>query len=224
MIELKRKSFYFKILEKRYCSKLENNKSYDLIKIYSFQDLGKPTIETITRTLNLNEDTSKIFKGFNKNYQKHIKREEREKITVSIKKTKKDYSRFYKGIYKNLTKNKKLRPFKLKYLKQGDLWIAEKEEKWLAGQIIFHDKEIATQSFNVGTKKEYNGNRLITWRAINHYKKLGIVEFNFGGGDNDYKRRFGTFQKKVYIYEIINNKFYGFLRKKYGQIIKWQKK
>jgi len=203
MIKIIRRKFGMKILELRYPNKLIEEKGHDAILIRSFKNLNCSKdwnkTEHITMTIDLTKPLNKIFQRMNKNYQKHIRREEREKIEVSIGEEK-DLKEFYNKLFIKLYKKKNLKIWPYNYLKKGTLWVAKKDNKILSGSIVFSDKDYATQVFTVSEHIEYNGNRFLIWKAVQYYKNKGLKEFNFGGGFSDYKKRFGSYEKPVWNY------------------------
>lgn len=208
MINLIRKKRGFSILEKRYPESLENNKKYSKVIVYSFENLKTKwnKEKTCVMFIDLTKELNDIWKGFKKNYRHHIRKEKKQGIII-MRGVDKDYDKFYEELYLPLCKRKKLKPYSLKYMKQGNLFYSKLDNKMLAGQIIFNDNIYATQSFNAAdTSIEYNGNRSITWYIIKYYKENGAVHFNFGGGESSYKKRFGCEKKDVWIYHIYNNK------------------
>jgi len=207
MIEINRTKFIFKIIEQRYPDSLIFPKEQcNLLKIYSFNKLNiQNSTETKTNTMyiDLTKTEDELWQNMKQNYRKHIKTEENKLITVLLTNKADDFNYFYNKIYIDLCKFRKLKPYPKNYLKQGDLWIAKDNSgKIVSGSIIYNDDKFATQSFTASDKIEYNGNRLLIWTAIKHYKAKGLSHFYFGGGFSDYKSRFGSTEKEVYLYSI----------------------
>ena len=114
MIELIRIKSFLKIKEFRYPEKLIIDNSFDIIKIYSFKNLDKKgwlKESHCTMMVNLLKSNDLLFKDMNKNYQKHIRREEREEIEVSLTNKEEDFLSFYNGVYLNLCRDKKLKKY-----------------------------------------------------------------------------------------------------------------
>jgi len=203
MIRLIRKKLGISILELRYPKELVSEKGYNVIKLYSFKDLKEESWEknpTCTMQIDLSLSKEDLWSSLKKNYRKHIHTEELREIEIKKASESKEFNNFYKKLYIPLCKKKKLKPYPKEYLKQGDLWITKKGLEMLSGSIIFTDKQYATQSFNASKHIEYNGNRKAIWEAIKYYKSQGLKYFNFGGGESDYKRRFGANKVDVWIY------------------------
>jgi lipid II:glycine glycyltransferase (peptidoglycan interpeptide bridge formation enzyme) len=213
MISLNRKKFGMRILELRYPKNLKIQKNMDVMKIYSFIDQEKKGWKknpTNTMMIDLSLNLEILKKNIKKKYRKHIRSEELKKIKISQSL---NFKKFYKKLYLPLCEKNSLTPYPLKYMKQGELWISEKDDKLLSGSIIFSDTKYATQSFTASKHTEYNGNRLLIWTVIKYYKKEGLKYFNFGGGESDYKRRFGSKTKKIWIYTKYISKKAKFLKK-----------
>jgi len=220
MIELIRKKFGLKILELRYVNQLIEEKGFDTVKCYSLKELeeeGWNKTKTCTMQIDLSLTEEELWKNIKKNYRKHIRTEEIKGIKVEKSK---DYHQFYDELYIPLCKTNKLKPYPINYFKQGDLWIAKKDCEILSGSIIFKDAKYATQSFTASNHIEYNGNRLLIWTALKYYKNKGLKYFNFGGGESDYKKRFGSEKKDVWISmnyitkkAKLLNKIRGFIKK-----------
>lgn len=216
MIKLIRKKHGMKILELRYPEKPINDKSFLVVLVRSFNNLraeGWNKRKHICMTINLENSLDKLFNNMNVNYKKHIRREEREKIRIKIARTNNEYLKFYNGIYLELCKEKKVRRFPFEYLKEGCLWYSEKNGKILSGAIFYSDNYYVTEIFNAPKHIQYNGNRLLVWKAIQYYKKKGLKEFNFGIGFSDYKKRFGSYEKIVWEYMRYNSIILKFLNK-----------
>lgn len=214
MIKLIRQKGPLKILELRYPKELIEDKKFDTIKLYSFKNLrckkGWNKTNTCTMQIDLVNTKEEIWKNMSKQYRKHIRTEELKNIKISRLK---DYKNFYKILYLPLCKRNKLKPYPLKYLQQGDLWTAKLDGGLLSGSIIFNDNKNSTQSFTASEHIEYNGNRFLIWKAIQYYKSKGLKEFNFGGGFSDFKRRFGSEKKDVWLYTKYLSKKAKFLNK-----------
>jgi len=203
MIRLIRNKLGLKIIEFRYPDKLITVPNCDMIKIYSFKDLtskGWIKNQVCSMMIDLTKSEEELLANIKKNYRKHMKTEENSGVVIKKASNDLDYKKFYKERYLELCKRENMRPYPYKYLKQGDLWYAEKDGKILCGSIIFHDEEYATQSFAASEHVEYNGHRTLIWKAMKYYKEQGLKWFNFGGGESDYKKRFGSEKFDVWTY------------------------
>ena len=208
MIRLIRKKIGLKFLELRYPENVVEEKGFDMVKIYSFRDFladGWVKEKQCTMMISLDKQIEELWVNIKDKYRKHIATERNKGVIVkkitNEEKNKKVYTKFYKELYIPLCKRENMKPYPLQYLSQGDLWYAEDNKgEIVSGSIIFHDDTYATQSFAAPKHIEYNGHRSLIWAAIKFYKEAGLKWFNFGGGESDYKRRFGSQKFDVWTY------------------------
>jgi len=219
MIILERKHYGMKITEFRYPEMLIEGKTSQT-KIYSFKDL-KINANWVKRKVcamqfDLLKSEEELFNGITKRYRQQIRREEKDGIKVFQTKVDEKFEEYYKKIYIPLFKKKKLKPFPLEYLKQGTLWYAEKDGKMLSGAVFFVDEVYASQAFTASNHERYNGHRLLIWETIKYYKRQGCRRFNFGGGESDYKRGFGSEKFDIWTYQKYKNPLFKIMRNVVG--------
>ena len=197
---------------------------------------GYSCSETLTSTIDLNQELEEIRKKMNRNIKRKIKKAEKEPI---IWKMNENFNEFHK-IWKNFVKMKGygsrlgflgLRLPNAKIMeKHGTLFTFELNGEILGGQLYLEDDEnilawvSASKRIDVDKKISLliiDVNAFIIWEAIKYAKRKSLKTFNWGGlwsmkealepeknSLNQYKLSFGGQIKMYYSYSKINNKLY----------------
>jgi len=160
-------------------------------------------------------DPQKIWKNLGGDMRRSITRAEKEGVTVRKTAELRDIKYFYEA---NLKAKKGLGVpgHPLAFLKnvffEADkfttLYIAEVLGKPIAGIICYNFKDTIVYANAASDNRwlKYNPNKLLIWKSILDNCNKGYRYFNFGRtspddeGLNYFKKRWGTFQKKLYYY------------------------
>jgi lipid II:glycine glycyltransferase (peptidoglycan interpeptide bridge formation enzyme) len=234
MIEIDKKIFKYNIKEVHFSKNPYDIDNCDyLIFPYCPNKVemnGFTRYKKYTSVIDLTQNLDTIWKKMNRNTIRNIKQAEKEDIKI---RKNCEYDKFYQ-IYRNFLQKKGLTsvfevfgvgPISLESLKKnGTLFIAELDDKILAGHIFIHDdahiEDWVTGSIRLDNEKDWSklvacGNRLILWETIKYAKEKGIKEFDLGGlfpeektekdpikkGINTFKLSFGGDLVPGYTYE-----------------------
>ena len=202
--------------------------------------------ETLTSTIDLNQELEEIRKKMNDTSKKKIKKAEKGHI---IWKMNENFDEFHK-IYKNFSKIKGygsnlgflgLEFPKVKIMeKYGTLFTFELNGEIMGGELYLEDEETILGWFSASKRLEVDketsslisiANTFLIWEAIKYAKKKSLKTYNFGGlfpmkeasepekkSLNDYKLSFGGQIEMYYSYSKINDKLYKKLSSLYQNI------
>ena len=208
---------------------------------------GYSCLETLTSTINLNQELEEIRTKMNKTIRRKIKKVEKGPI---IWKMNENFNEFYK-VYKNFMKLKGYGSrlgflgFELPNVKimekRGTLFTYELNGEILGGQLYLEDDETiflwvsASKRLEVDKKTALlisEANAFLVWETIKYAKKKSLKTFNWGGlwsmeealdpeknSLNQYKISFGGQIKMYYSYSKINNKLYKIISHIYQKYI-----
>jgi len=202
--------------------------------------------ETLTSTIDLNQELEEIREKMNKTINRHIRKGEKGTI---IWKMNENYNEFHK-ICKNFVKVKGygshlgflgLEVPNVKIMeKHGTLFTYELNGEILSGQLYLEDDEKILFWWSASKRLEVDktisslisyANAFLIWEAIKYAKRKSLKTFNWGGlfsmkealeqdkmSLNQYKLNFGGQIEMNYSYSKINNKLYRTLSSLYQNI------
>jgi lipid II:glycine glycyltransferase (peptidoglycan interpeptide bridge formation enzyme) len=238
MFVTERKFCIFKILNIYFVEKpvIINIPDCDVVTYYTNKNWGDikgyGKKKYSTTIINLNQDIDVIWRRVKRQHKRHIRRAEKNGTTITVSK---DYQKFYQ-IYKRFLIQKKyaysfgLKIFPLQFMqKYGILFISENQGEILGGNLYFVDEDNALLISNAyqlfgnsidKNKQISDANCYIHWEAIQYFKNLGIINYDFGGLEDNakplnhqidgldyYKRSFGGDIISQYEYRKFNSRF-----------------
>jgi hypothetical protein len=207
---------------------------------------GYSCSETLTSTIDLNQELEEIRKKMDRNIKKKIKKAEKEPIILKMNE---NFDEFHKII----TKFSRIKGYgsrlgflglefpKVKIMeKHGTLFTFELDGEILGGKLYLEDDETllawfgATKRLEVDKKTSSlisDANAFLVLEAIKYAKRKSLKTYNFGGlfsmkealkpeneSLNEYKLRFGGQIEMNYSYSKINSRLYKKLSSLYQNI------
>jgi len=177
-------------------------------------------------TLELCENTEKIFASLRSNTKRNIKKAIREGVTVKFSNSINATKEYYR-LHSATRKKHGLPPQPFQFFKkiynhviakdQGVVVLGYEHEKCIAGAIFFHFGSKAVYKFGASDMKyqQLRANNLIMWEAIKWYAEHGYDNFCFGktepenDGLRQFKQGWGTTEQviKYFKYDLTNDMF-----------------
>jgi hypothetical protein len=209
---------------------------YDVIIYHTYKNWGEiegyEKNKHLTTKIDLSQDMDVIWNKFSRQHKRHIKRAEKNRVTVTISH---NYEKFY-PMYKKLFNQKNysdifgLTTIPLQFMqKYTTLFIAENHGELLGGNIYFHDEHNALfveNAFPMKTnttenkKQTTDANCYLHWKAMEHFKNINITNYELGVVSQDdikisqqinggvyFKRGFGGDVISRYRYRKFNSRF-----------------
>jgi lipid II:glycine glycyltransferase (peptidoglycan interpeptide bridge formation enzyme) len=216
-----------------------NFQDSDIVTYHTYKNFGKmkgfERKKYFTTRIDLNPDVDVIWSKIKRHHKRHIRRAKKNEINVSVSN---DFEEFYKISKRISVLNNHAYPFNLniyssKFIqKYGIQFIAENENKVLGRNLYFHDNHNAVLIDNVylnnreNKKLSIDANCLLHWEAMQHFKNLGIINYDLGevqsndvninhqmSGGEFFKRNFGGYVSSKYEYRKFKSPFIKYIIK-----------
>jgi lipid II:glycine glycyltransferase (peptidoglycan interpeptide bridge formation enzyme) len=238
MLITERKFGIFKFVNIYFVEELVNVNTldYDVITNHSYENWGDikgyRKNKCLTTIIDLSQDIDVIWKKFNRQHKRHIRRAENNGTNVTVNKY---YDEFYQINKKFLQQKKFADLSRVNILssqfmqKYGILFIAENQGEILGGNLYFHDKDNALlvgsayknkENTTENKKRSTDINCYLHWEAMQYLKNLGITNYDLGDVSSDnininhhlkggeyFKRCFGGDVIPRYQYLKFNSRF-----------------
>ena len=151
------------------------------------------TQQSFTTIIDLRQDIDVIWKKIKKTHKQHIRRADKNGIKITVSD---NYERFHQEYKKFLNQKNNVDLFGLRILssqfmqKYGVLFLAEKQDEFLGGNLYFHDQDsafivnIAYPKLGISNDKNkciYDANCFLHWKAMQYFKNQGFINYDFGG-------------------------------------------
>jgi hypothetical protein len=218
----------------------ENIPVSDVITFHTYKNWGKiPGFEKrrlLTQTIDLSQSKDSIWEDLHRVRKRQILRAQKCGIKVIMSAKYEEYNQLYKKFLKRKCYGdpSKFDILSSKFMQEyGVLFISEYQGEMLGGYLYIHDQDttvaivVAYQDFDNSFERKRlisDANSYIQWEAMQYFKNLGLVTYDFGGlsgdgtninqkthGGNFYKRSFGGKLFSQYQYTKFNSNFYKLL-------------